>query len=317
VELLVAMAIGAVVSLAAISMLVVSRGGFVAVDAASQLRDSARFAGDLLQRIGVQAGYKDITYAATTRPSNVIGVATDPAPGVSGFNNALASVTDPENLSTPRVAGSEGNGSDVLILRFQSSETFPGSGVSDRSMIDCLGQPATAVATGRDSALVSILHVGTSQGEPALMCTTVSASGTVNPAQPIVQGVENFQVLYGADAVIGHTVPVPGTTDSVADTYLRADEMVVAGDALATRANWRRVRSLRIGMVLRGPARAGPDTAGQAFHPLGSAPGADGGEPGGAMSSPSDPGSDFAVPADGRFRQVSTFTVHLRNSQGL
>ncbi|MFN5940974.1 MAG: PilW family protein, partial [Polaromonas sp.] len=44
VELLVALAISAVIALAAISALIVSRQGFTTVDAASQLRDNARFA---------------------------------------------------------------------------------------------------------------------------------------------------------------------------------------------------------------------------------------------------------------------------------
>jgi type IV pilus assembly protein PilW len=35
------------------------------------------------------------------------------------------------------------------------------------------------------------------------------------------------------------------------------------------------------------------------------------------MSSASDPGTVFTPAVDGRLRQVITFTVHLRNDQGL
>ena len=55
IELMVAMVISLVIVLAATAALLISRQGFTSVDAASQLRDSARFAQDVLQRLGVQA----------------------------------------------------------------------------------------------------------------------------------------------------------------------------------------------------------------------------------------------------------------------
>jgi type IV pilus assembly protein PilW len=317
VELLVATAISTMIAVAAMTALVVSRQGFVAVDAASGLRDNARFAVDLTQRLGVQAGFKDAVYAATTRPVNNLGVAVNPPPGVAGFNNATASATDPVNSPAARSVGDVGYGSDILILRFQAPETFPGSRVADRSMIDCMGRPASAVPTGRDDTLVSILHVELNRGEPSLMCTTVNGSGTASPARPMVEGVENFQVLYGVDGVVPNTAPLVTSTDAIADRFLRADQMLVPGDPVGTNANWRRVRSLRIGMVLRGPSRSAPDVGSQIFYPLGLAPAAAGGADGGAMSSSSDPGSAFTPAVDGRFRQAVTFTVHLRNDQGL
>ena len=55
IELMVAMVISLVIVLAATAALLIARQGFTSVDAASQLRDSARFAQDVLQRLGVQA----------------------------------------------------------------------------------------------------------------------------------------------------------------------------------------------------------------------------------------------------------------------
>ena len=52
VELMVAMAISLLITLAAVAALIVSRQGFTALDASSQLRDNGRFAADLLQRLG-------------------------------------------------------------------------------------------------------------------------------------------------------------------------------------------------------------------------------------------------------------------------
>ena len=64
VELLVALVISMLISLAAISALIVTRQGFTAVDASSQLRDNGRFATDLIQRVVVQSGFKDFFWAA-------------------------------------------------------------------------------------------------------------------------------------------------------------------------------------------------------------------------------------------------------------
>ena len=312
VELLVALAISSVVAIAAVSALIVSRQGLTTVDAASQLRDNARFATDLIQRLGVQAGYEDFIYATTNRPANMAGVAANPAPYVTGFNNSIPSPTAPSNSATARTAGTIGYGSDVLILRYQASETFPGSNVSDKSMIDCAGNPAALIPTDRDDRMLSVLYVDISQGEPSLMCSTGPSTG-----QPIIQGVENFQVLYGVDNVTPNTAPGSAPTDSVADRFLRADQMVVTGDPVGTNANWRRVRSLRIGMVMRGPLGSAQDASAQTLYPLGQAANASGGSAGSAMSSTADPGSIFSPGADSRMRQVVTFTIHLRNEQGL
>ena len=311
VELLVALGISTLIAIAAMSALVVSRQGFATADSASQLRDNARYASDLIQRLGVQSGYKDITYSATNRFTKD---AQDPVPNITGFNNALSSTTDPENTATTRTASAVGFGSDVLILRYQPSETFPGSGVSDQSMIDCNGTSADFVATDRDDRVVSVLHVQVSgiTGEPTLMCSTQNRTTGTWSAQPIISGVENFQVLYGVDGA---------GTDSVADRYRRADQMTGATTA-ATNINWRTIRSLRIGMVIRGAIGSLQDPRTQVFYPLGMGMESDSGTAGFAMSTldsgaSADKGTRFTPIRDTRTRQVVTFTIHLRNEQGL
>ena len=313
IELLVALAISSIVAIAAVSALIVSRQGLITVDAASQLRENARFATDLIQRLGVQTGYEDFIYATTTRPANVFGIASNPDSAVTGFNNALPSYSDPYNTVTARTAGTVGYGSDVLVLHYQASETFPGSGVSDKTMINCAGNASSTIPSNRDDRMVSVLYVDISQGEPSLMCSTGPSTG-----QPIIQGVENFQVLYGVDNVTPNTAPAAGAAaDSVGDRFLRADQMTVTSDSIGTNANWRRVRSLRIGMVIRGPVGSAQDTTAQTLYPLGQAKNSSGGSAGSAMSSSNDPGTIFSPAADTRMRQAITFTVHLRNEQGL
>jgi len=322
VELLVAMVVSLLVALAAVSALTVARRGFMTVDAASQLRDNARYTIDMVNRLVVQAGYPGVRYATSSRKREG-GLDTNPPPNVFGFNNATPSSTDPLNSATTRTAGSAGYGSDVLILRYQADETFPGSGVADGTMITCLGSAGSTVPLDRDTRMISILYVApSSSGELALMCRA-SADGVGAPAatgQPLVDGVENFQVLYGVDGVTPGTATATTAAPVKADRYLRADQLTVTSgsaesNAINTNNNWRRVRSIRIGMVLRGPPNSAQQNATQRLYPFGVAP--SGSSPGGFLSSSGDAGTVFDAPADGRLRQVVTFTIHLRNYQDL
>lgn len=330
IELLVAMVIGLVIVLAAVAALTVARRGFTTVDAASQLRDSGRFAADLIQRVGAQTGYRDV-FIAGGIPSE------DPArdASIGGFNNALLDSTNPATASTARTSGVVGFGSDILILRYQASQLYTNSedstkaAVADQTMIDCAGNTIASVPNPKDTdpaqvalaydrRIVSIFHVAINQGEPALMCT-YSSTGTVPwTTVPVVQGVENFQVLYGVDGVTANAAPAaPTVVPDVPDSYLRADQMTVAGSTNNTKANWRRVRSIRIGMVLRSAPGSSQDTAAQTFLPFGAAKSSTTGGAGSAFASSADAGTTFQPTPDGRLRQTVSFTIHLRNDQGL
>lgn len=327
VELLVAMAVGLVVVLAAVSALTVARRGFTTVDAASQLRDSGRFATDLIQRIGVQAGYRDVVFAARQRKTPA-----DPAPNISGFDNATLSAANPLTASVARTTGVVGYGSDILILRYQASQLHTLSEdatlktVSDQTMIDCAGNPIATVMdldnpAARDERMASVFHVDLKQGEPTLMCTypDPATPGTFKTVS-LVQGVEQFQVLYGVDGVTPATAPAAGASEPNLPTrYLRAAQMVVPGNAAGTNANWRRVRSIRVGMVLRSAAGANQTSDSTTFYPFGAAKGSNSptATAGSAFKSTSDIGTEFTAPADSRLRQNVTFTIHLRNHQGL
>ena len=323
VELLVALVISLIIALAAISALTVTRQGFTTVDASSQLRDNGRFASDLIQRIAVQSGFKDVYFA--TQPPTAAEIAANIAPNITGYNNATSNISDPLNSTTARTAGTDGYGSDVLILRYQTVKlnSDPTSTLSDKSMIDCMGNPSPSAPSFRDTRMANILHVAVSQGELSLMCSTVDASGNISGPQPIIQGVENFQVLYGTDGVTAGTASPARLAASDAtyapNSYLRADQMTVAGagGAVATNNNWRRVRSIRIGMVLRGPVNSSQEKAAQTLYPFGKATSSATGTAGSALSSANDPGTVFSAPADGRLRQVVTFTIQLRNDQSL
>lgn len=315
VELLVAMAISLFIVLAAVAAFTATRRSASTVDAASQLRDDARFATDLLRRLVVQTGFEDVTYAsAAYRGTAALYKTMNGAsggggidintlmPGVYGYDNAIPSASDPLNTVTTRSSGSVGYGSDVLILQYQPTRVTDTT--TDGSMITCDGVAPTMPAADRSDRAVSILYVDVSSGEPTLMCMRRNdAAGTFISPTPLLKGVEDFQVLYGVDNVTPNTAPT-GHITSVPNRYLTAAQLTVSGNSTATLANWRRVRSIRVGMVMRGPAGSAQESSTQTLYPLG----------GSNFAAAGDPGSTFTA-TDNRLRQVVTFTVQLRNCQ--
>jgi type IV pilus assembly protein PilW len=302
VELMVALAVSLVVVLAAAASLLAARQGFTTMDTATQLRENGRLAMDMIQRIAVQAGYEDITQGSQKAGVAAFGATVDP--DVSGFNNALftgsttSTVLTTQARSACTAAQGAGticrNGSDVLVIRYHGSDHYDGT-TADGSIINCAG-----VAEHHDpdptKRPYSIFHVQLSNGEPTLMCSYMKEDKSGWVTEPLVAGVESFQVLYG--------VHQSSTKDDTANQYLRADQ-------ITTPADWAKVRTLKIGLLLRGDASTRVDYAstntfhqeGSKFYPLGR-----------SAQTANDAGTELTV-ADNRLRQVVNFTVQLRNSQ--
>lgn len=307
VELLVALALGGLIALAAVAALTVSRQGFIAVDASAQLRDNARFATSIIRRLATQAAFKDFKYASTSASSAFrMGSSTTSLaePNIKGFNNAAYDVELVKG-ATNSVTTTGVNNSDMLVVRYQMGTVTKTDGTEgpDQTMIDCSGATSTALATSESERMVSVFYVGTDQGEPTLMCAWFD--GTNWNQQPLVQGVESLQLLYGVDGVTAGAAPTASANrDTAPEQYLRADQMV-ASTTVATNENWQRVRSIRVGMVMRGPPGSSSERTVPAQYPLG---------PQGLMNSTNDPGSVLSSQSDGRLRQTTSFTIHLRNA---
>ena len=314
VELLVAMTIGLLVAIVAVSTLIMGRTGFTTVDNTGQLVDRERFAMDLLSRVAMQAGYEDFGASPLMTRAIAKTMGGDPEPDLFGWNNALYAQLDDLQITTSnKIANGNrstgcgsvtdtscANGSDILVVRFQGS----GAGTGDGTMIDCRGQAEPSLTGGDlDRRAANIFYVARDvNGEPSLYCAYYDLAGNAWVAgTSLVEGIETLQVLYGTDNVNPNTAPA-AAGDSIVDRWLRADQLRVAGDAVATRENWRRVRAIRIGLVLRGPPGSALDSVAATLNPLGA-----------AYVSGSDVGSQLAVAADGRLRRVVNFTVHLRN----
>ncbi len=338
VELLVAMGLGLLVIAIAGGALLLGRQGFDAVDNGTQLRDRQRLAVDILTRTIVQAGFEDYAAASAFR-SDFKNDTTSLEPDIFGWNNAIYSIPGIDVSATTAIASGDRpakcgsvtdtsclNGSDILVVRYQGVTSPTDATKSDNSMINCGGQGGKGLTTNDlNERGASLFHVATVNGEPSLYCSYYSHEAAVPQwvNQPLIEGVESFQVLYGTDRVTPGAAP-PTTAgipvdedpllDSIAERWLRADQLTVAGNPKATRDNWRRVRAVRIGLVLRGPVGSGQQSLATTLTPLGVA----------YTDSANDAGTALAVAADRRLRIPSTstqvgttmpsaFTVHVRN----
>lgn len=319
IELLVALGLGLLVTVIAAAALLLGQKGYQSVDATTLLRDRERFAIDLITRVIIQAGYQNLgANEVTVRATSALLPGSNPEPDIFGWNNAvydtpldlvLSQSTKITNGGRPAACTvtdtSCRNGSDVLVARYQGVNSSPTSVSADNTMINCAGRGEAGLAGGNlNDRAVSMFHVTRQpNGEPSLSCSYFNFSTGTWLNIPMIEGVESFQVLFGTRGVAPNLVPVAGAVlPAVPDRWLRADELTVGGNFDATRENWRRVRAIRIGLVMRGPVGSAQQVVANTFQPLGS-----------FYVAPTDTGSNLTVAADGRLRLQTAFTVHLRN----
>lgn len=236
-ELMIALTIGALVSLGAGSLLGIANASYAAQLDAAAIDDGGRYALELVARAVRQAGLRDweaIDPAAAADPLQ--------APRIGGIDaRSLAKTGNAIDAPLPDVA----NGSDVLALRYHGAGPAPDG---DGSAINCAGFPVHASEDGW-----SIFYVAKNvQGDAELRCK-YRGTGAWS-ADAIVAGVDTFQVLYAVDT--------DTPADGVANLYLNADAInardaaFLPGPDLAEHTHWKRVLAVRVALVLHG-ARPG------------------------------------------------------------
>ena len=315
VELMVAMVLMLLVSLATVGLFNISATSFKTVDAGQEMQDNARFAMEIIGQAARSAGYQDRTGPVTDgdMTDNVFGPTwiEEDSWRVQGVSNAQISGAGGTSLNFGSNNGV--NKSDALVMRFFGSNLpdpsnpavakFDGSNpVPDGSMIDCSGR-SVPYPSGSLDVGVSGFFVKTLSDEPELYCISWNTeTGKFSDTQ-IIRGVESFQVMYGLDTV--------SPADDVPDRWISA---TTGWDAKTATPNWNNVVAIRVGMVLRGPvgsAQGQSATAGENdYYPLGQAFTC-----GTSCSSPED-GLKFppANPADGRLRRAFAATFMIRNA---
>lgn len=254
VELMVSIALGLLVAMAASALLLSTKSGYVAQDEDAQIQDTGRFAIEIIARAVRQAAYEN--WDATEAP--IIASAGISA-NIAGLDarSLKATTTGLESPQSKAV-----NGSDVLAVRFYGA----GAGADgDGSVVNCAGFGVPAPAS-RDMADKgrgwSIFYVAeNASGEPELYCKYRGNSDW--SAQAVARGVESFQVLYGVDT----------DTDGLPNRFITAAEIQALDDALslegATEAekeidrnrktHWKRVVVIKIAILLRGTQNARAD----------------------------------------------------------
>lgn len=299
VELMVAAAIGALVTLLALQLLLATKAAYVAQTEAAAVNDAGRFALAVIERSARQAGFVDWSDAEA---ATVFGAALPPA--VYGMDAAsLSAATAAVGSPRPPVA----NGSDILALQFSGS----GSGAGDGSAISCAGFAVGAAQRGW-----SIFYVSESgAGDTELRCKYKGANGW--SADAVVGGVDAFQVLYGVDT--------DAVADGVANGYLSAGAISAIDAALVLlesgeaereqerirRSMWQRVASIRVALVLHGARHSVTARDPAVWHLFGDAYAA------GAVADPGTVLYDAAFDPKLRQRERKQFsaTILLRNRQ--
>lgn len=303
VELMVSIALGALIVLAGGALLVFSNGSYVNLAEVARLNDNALFAHEIISRAIRQTAFVEwggATTAVSMRPDDSASVGGLDAQGVSRGGEGIDSPT-----------ASAVNGSDVLALRYSGAGAGPGG---DGSVINCAGFGVARAASQAERGW-SIFYVATNAtGDAELRCKYRGANSWGNEA--IVGGVDSFQVLYGLDT------DVPG--DGVANRYVNAsalnaldDALVPAGaDAAAMardkqiRTHWKRVVSLKVALLLHGERASKASGAPERFDLFG--------QPYADAYAGSDQGvrvEEARLPAElqGRARHLLTWTILLRN----
>ncbi|MGJ7917593.1 PilW family protein [Massilia sp. LXY-6] len=233
-EMMVAIAIGLAVVLAAARLLALANGAYAAQLESAALDDAGRYAVELVARAVRQAAHADPLQLELSAPLDL------PAPLAGLDARSLGSATADIAAPLPAVA----NGSDVLAVRFPGAGGGPGG---DGSVLNCAG---FGVGAGEEGW--SIFYVAKNgDGEAELRCKYRGAANW--SADAVVTGVDSFQLLYGLDT--------DTPRDGAANRYVNADAIRALDAALGSglppqefkrRTWWKRVVSVRIALLLHG-----------------------------------------------------------------
>jgi type IV pilus assembly protein PilW len=247
VELLVALSLGALLVLAASSVLLAASGSYGDQSASARLDDNGRYALDTIARAVRQTAY--VNWDSNAAP--VAHAAHDSA-YIAGLDaHSLGKNSEGISGALPGAL----HGSDVLALRYYGAGKEEGG---DGSVLNCAGFGVGAAQTQAQRGW-SIFYVAQgADGEGELRCKYRGANGW--GADAIIRGVDGFQVLYGLDTDM--------PPDGVANRYVNASALdaydaalvLVGADAAArqrdlhSRTHWKRVAGVRVALLLHGEA---------------------------------------------------------------
>lgn len=217
IEVMIAMALGLLILLAAISLYRVQRAAYATAAEAARLRDAAQASLALIAQQIQIAGFVPLDAHDALPVQGLFGCVAGRPVGADG------------QLACDPLA----NGSDGLVVRYvgDGNSTWP---TTSGQATDCLGQGVGA-ADGKP-VIVNRFYarVSTSTGEPELYC---EGSGRPGIAQPLVEGVERLRLRYRLSGAVQWTD---------ASALTAADWAHVAAVAVCVQ-----VRGMRTGRLVR------------------------------------------------------------------
>jgi len=251
VELMVAMVLGLLLVGGVVQVFQSGKASYRVQEGLGRLQENGRFADFYLSRVLRQAG----------RPRIFGSVDGTPGP----FFRTIDTREDFSEM--PATRDGDDDGSDVVTIMYRSTTNCLGNGTDyDNPMVDFNGD-----FYARDQFALN------NDDPPSLVCRTLDADGNAEQTQPIIAGVDDFQILYGVDS----------DGDGQANFYQNATNILDV--------EWRTVVSLRFALLLsseRTVRKEGESDNRQ--YALLDAP----------VRGPFD---------DGRIRQVFESTIELRN----
>ncbi|MCG2586142.1 PilW family protein [Massilia sp. TS11] len=227
-ELLVSFTIALLLGIAAMFSALQAQQAFRLLHAQQDVEEGGRLVLEAVARAVRQAGYREFG-ALPVAPAQAYLQA------LQGVDRRSGQIRP----GLPLAPGELAPGNDALVLRFQ--------GQGDASVRNCAGFGEGVQAL----PAWSVFYVARSaDGETELRCKYQGSHGWGDDA--IVRGVDNFQVLYGVDE--------DDEPDGLSDRFLHADEVAALPDG------WRRVRSVRLGLLLHAPDGVQEARAPRRYH---------------------------------------------------
>jgi type IV pilus assembly protein PilW len=204
IEILISLTIGLMLLAGIMQLFLNGKMTYLLNEGMNDLQDNGRFISNFLPQILRQAGYRS-TPESTLFPN---------FDSVYSASNRFLEASDNTGV----------NGSDTLTIRFQGSGN--GIGTPDDKMKDCIGAGVDA------NEIVTNIFALNSNGHLECRSLHPSAPTPIDETITLIDGVENFQILFGEDL----------------DNDLSPDRYVPASFATLDMDN---VVSIRISILLR------------------------------------------------------------------
>lgn len=261
VELMIALVIGLLLMTGVIQVFISSKQTYATNEAMARLQENGRFALEFIARSARIAGYTDPVYLGD-KPLALV------KPNCAGLPGSI-----PSTLCT---TDGGGNVSDSVGFALQPQ-------LLDGSRRDCAGNVITEddmLIINHFEIIPATMTTLSSLGCKAYKFNTTSGSWTAGPtAQPLIEGIDSMQVLYG--------VNTSGDSRS-ANSYVSADRVT----------DWSKVRSVRISVLANSISTVTPPPPAERKYVLLDAA----------------PLSTANLANDQRARQVFSTTIQLKNT---